>query len=76
MRILLYRAVVVPSDARFLRSFENLLLPRLMYDPNQVIACRLSCLLCRTLLAMGVADQPPSRLQDLCPGPVPDELRP
>jgi len=25
---------------------------------------------------MGVADQPPCHLQDLCPEPVPDELRP
>ncbi len=33
MRILLYRTVVVPSDAPFLRSFEKLLLLRLPYDP-------------------------------------------
>jgi hypothetical protein len=48
--------------------------PKAAIRPNQVIACLLSCLLCGTFLTMGVADQPPCHLQDLCPEPVPAEL--
>lgn len=86
---MLYRTVgggwCIQIHAPFLPFIRKTPTPKAAVRPNQVIACLIPCLLCRTLLTYRtVADQSlcrPSSHQDLhvltaCPEAVPDELRP